>query len=427
MSSGRRKLRSWISAFLEYTANVPSPEIFRRWAAYSSIAASLQRRVWTKTRDISVHPNLYVVLVGGPGSGKTVAIREASDLWERLPTGTINVGPSSTTRQRLYQLMSAASYSIARSTTELYIYHAMSFAAPELKVFMRSGELDFQSDLNDLFDNRSSFSHSIKGKGGEGEDDFIAYPWLNLLGGCTPKGLRDILSEQAFSDGFGARINIIYSDYEEYPDLFAPARKDPKLRDALVEDLLQIHALFGRFEFSPEARKALNTWYQTGLPPVPADPRLETYCRRRILHILKLCMIMSADERDDMLILPEHITHVRDVLVEAESCVSGALHYFGENQLARQVEVTLKTILTLFAQWRRTNGSALGVPLSRVKAALWREVDTRYIDQILKALRDSGKIVFSEAGSDALVRPVLPSEEGKDERKSPAASTPTLN
>ena len=59
---------------MSYTEGQPTPARFRRWSAIAAIAATLEHRIWTITMGRPTFPNLYVLLVGPPTAGKTVAI-----------------------------------------------------------------------------------------------------------------------------------------------------------------------------------------------------------------------------------------------------------------------------------------------------------------------------------------------------------------
>lgn len=63
----------WIDAFIRYTAPLPSPEIFRRWAAISGVAGALERRVFTRLAGRPIYPNLYALMVAPPGVGKCLS------------------------------------------------------------------------------------------------------------------------------------------------------------------------------------------------------------------------------------------------------------------------------------------------------------------------------------------------------------------
>src|SRR5882762_3010598 len=92
--SGQRKCTSWIESFVEQTAGLESPEIFRKWTAISAIASAMEQKTWMTTWS-PIYPNLYVFLVGRPGVGKSRTIGQGRKLLEELPD--LHVAPTSMT------------------------------------------------------------------------------------------------------------------------------------------------------------------------------------------------------------------------------------------------------------------------------------------------------------------------------------------
>src|SRR5229473_4195841 len=81
----KRGLPDFITGFMDYTKNSESPTNFHLWAACSSIAAALQRRVFLKWGHQTIYPNLYIILVGPSGqSRKSEPVTIAREFIERL-------------------------------------------------------------------------------------------------------------------------------------------------------------------------------------------------------------------------------------------------------------------------------------------------------------------------------------------------------
>ena len=77
-------MHDWIDDFMLRTANVPSPKEFRLWAAITTVSAALERKCWTSASGGAFYPNLYTVLVGGPGCGKSQSISVTRFLWSHV-------------------------------------------------------------------------------------------------------------------------------------------------------------------------------------------------------------------------------------------------------------------------------------------------------------------------------------------------------
>src|SRR5262245_54068338 len=99
----RRRCESWIQSFVDYTSNLESPSTYRKWSAITMIAAALEQKVWVDVGG-PLYPNLYTLLVGLPGIGKSRAITNcAGIIREALPE--LHFGATSVTRASLSDYM----------------------------------------------------------------------------------------------------------------------------------------------------------------------------------------------------------------------------------------------------------------------------------------------------------------------------------
>src|SRR5262249_8514830 len=75
----QRLCPSWIDTFVKYTDNLATPQLWRRWTAIVTVAAVLEQKCFMLTTSL-LYPNLYAIIVGPPGVGKSRTIRAARDL-----------------------------------------------------------------------------------------------------------------------------------------------------------------------------------------------------------------------------------------------------------------------------------------------------------------------------------------------------------
>jgi len=61
-----------------YMRDVTSPDSFVDMGFYYMINAALQRRVWVQPEHSALFPNLYLILVGAPGIGKGLVLKQVS-------------------------------------------------------------------------------------------------------------------------------------------------------------------------------------------------------------------------------------------------------------------------------------------------------------------------------------------------------------
>lgn len=276
----------------------------------------MERKVWVRAfGGRLLYPNLYTLLVGNPGIGKTDAIREVFEFGNTLPD--MHLAPSNVSRASLVDSLAAATRSILRPTEDPahITFNALIAAADELGVFLAQYESSFMSSLNKLYDGtiyteqKRSIKDAIK----------IEKPLLNIIAGTTPAWLGSNLPETAWAEGFASRLMMIYSGERIKIDPFATIRTDEELRKKLEDDLKDIHSLYGQLKWDEDVVDAFRKWYLEDCPPRPDHPRLEHYLPRRHIHFLKLCIVHCASRSNDMVIRLEDYQSAMDMFLEAEA------------------------------------------------------------------------------------------------------------
>lgn len=311
---------------MDYTEGIPSPEVFRQWTAIATAAAALERRVWVETARKTTYPNMFVLLVGPPASGKTVSIDYAKDLIREIKK--FHIAPSSVTSASLIDAIGEADRKIMNGS-QLVEYKSLIVQASEFGVLVPSHDLEFMAQLNDIYDCPRVFSQKRRHQHG-GKTREIINPQVNILAGAQPGFLSSLLPEEAWHMGFTSRLVMIYASsappVEMFPDSSAEqdAASYGKAK-ALIRGLLVMSSFHGKFEWATDAMLALGQWAREGCPPVPESPKLQHYNGRRGLHTIKLCMIatamrLSMQSEDDraLLITLADVDRARGWLLHAE-------------------------------------------------------------------------------------------------------------
>lgn len=303
----------WIELFLESTEGIPSPEIFRLWSGITAVAGALERRVWLESAQGKLYPNLYVMLVSAPGIGKTQAIARVDTLWRQ--TRELKVAPHDVTKAAFIDSLKNAGRRIIKSETAIVEYHSLLVAADELGVFLPAYDLDFLSSLNRIYDNPDVHQQNRRGFGDEQID--IINPQLTILGGTQPAYLAHLLPEAAWGQGFMSRMVMIYSAHQVKIRLFGTIFRS-MLPPELLLGMKAMLRLYGPMLVEPDAEEAIESWYGTGMEPIPQHSRLEHYNQRRVIHVLKLSMI-AAVSAGRMSITLTDFNRARDWLIQAEA------------------------------------------------------------------------------------------------------------
>lgn len=309
-----RREGDWIESFLRFTKDIPSPEIFRKWVAISTVAGSIQRRVWIESANGIIYPNLFVLLVAPPAVGKTEAIRRAQQLW--LSVNGLHVAPNSVTRASLLDVLDAAQTKTVLPNNDFQIFNALNVAASEFGVLVPAHDTEFLNTLNDIYDNPDVFREQRRHR--QNKELAIQYPMLNIVAGTQPGYLATMLPEEAWSMGFTSRLVMIYSATQVKLQLFTSNKPSEALLKNLTHDLTTITKLWGPVGWHADAAKAMVAWYEAGLPPAPTHSRLQHYNGRRLMFAFKLCAISSVSRGNDLTITPDDFQRATGWMLEAE-------------------------------------------------------------------------------------------------------------
>lgn len=301
---------------MRLTDGTQSPRIFRLWTAAGIIGAALERKAWIRAfGGRTLYPNLYTLLVGPPGVGKTDAIRECFEFAESI--ADLHMAPSNVSRASLADNINTAERSLLRplETPAHVTFNALFAASDEFGVFLQQYESSFMSSLNKFYDG----TIYTEDKRGLKKPIRIERPLLSILAGTTPAWLGDTLPESAWSEGFSSRLIMIFSGERIIVDPFAEPEYKDGLRAQLELDLKDIYSLYGQFLFDEPVVEAFRAWYLGGCEPRPEHPRLEHYLPRRHIHFLKLAMVFSASRSNELVIRMEDYQNAMDMFLEAES------------------------------------------------------------------------------------------------------------
>lgn len=313
--AGRRKLDSWIESFVEYgeEINLESAKLYRKWSAIGAVAAALEQKVWLTTSS-RLYPNLYTVLVGSAGTGKTRSIMLAREFLAKLDK--FYLAPKDNPS---WAALADALYAARRDLVDLsgqkppVTYHSMTIIADELTAFMADYESKIIGGLTTVYDVMVPYEEWKRGKELRLH---IPSPQLNILAGSTPSNLLRFIPDYAWEQGFTSRLLLIYANERIIGDDFAKQREGLPL--AMTHDLEMIYNLQGEFNVSPEFREAVNGWRATGELGQLQHPKLVHYNSRRRAHLYKLSMVSAIDRGNDLQLLAEDFHRAREWLTEAE-------------------------------------------------------------------------------------------------------------
>lgn len=255
-----------------------------------------------------------MLLIGGPGIGKTDALRGAVDLWAELPT--LHVAPSSVSRASLIDELNSAERTVLRPSGDSPFtkFNSLAAAVTEFGTFLSAYETEFMSTLNDLYDNVRYKERKRHMK----QPIEMPNPQLSILAGTTPAWLSTSLPDSAWAEGFSSRLIMVYSGERLKVNPWDETAKSQELFYDLVHDLKDIHNMFGQVHFEEEVAAAYLAWYMADCPPAPEHPKLHHYIPRRHIHLMKICIVMACQRGGDYTVRLEDYQAAMDLLLEAE-------------------------------------------------------------------------------------------------------------
>ena len=309
--SAARKLGSWIDQFVAFTDNLESAPLFRRWTAITCIAAALEQKVYITTSD-RLYPNLYTILVGHPGVGKTRTIMSGRKFLAELPE--FHIAPTSMKMASLVDALLAAKRTVIHLPNPALEYHSMSLLVDEWTAFMHAYDDELVGGLTTFYDVTVPYQQKRRGYGGL--DIKIPSPQLSILAGSTPSNLVKFMPEFAWDQGFTSRVILVYSGERFVGDDFAQVKRE--LPEEMIHDLKVIYSLQGECQVSDEYRAAINNWRSSNEEPKPSHPKLTHYNTRRRAHLYKLSMVACVDRGQELRLTIKDFETALSWLTEAE-------------------------------------------------------------------------------------------------------------
>lgn len=378
VASVQPRTTSFIDKFLEWSHGIPSPEPFRRWAAVVAIAGAMERRCWTETAESIMHPNLFVLLVAPPGVGKSQAIDRVHELW--ASTGKLNVAPSSITKAGMIDHLQEGQKQVTNGAFE--IYHCLNIASSEFGSLVPAHDLAFLNTLNELYDCRNVYEERTRG-GGKLQLD---KPHICIIAGTQPKFLAELLPETAFGMGFTSRLIMVFCAEQVKVKIFGKRENRSSIsRNDLVGDLRRVCELRGEFQWEDEAASALEEWHEEDMPPKPDHPKLQSYNPRRLAHLIKLCMVHSAAESNELVVRKRHFDQARELLLDAEAVMP---EIFRDMQAGGHADVINEAWNFLRAQYMK--GNKEGVREHMLHHFLQQRIPAYQIESTIESMLKSG-------------------------------------
>lgn len=378
--------------YFSYVDRTEPPLIFHRWSLLSCLGAYLGRQYRLPFGDFNIHPNMYVMLIGDPGTRKSTAVKLSKKVLSSA--GYDKFAAERTSKEKfLLDLEGVEDDEGGTKDTNAVMRNLFGddyvagdprecfICADEFNEFVGSGNLEFLSLLGSLWDwddPRQPFKQRLK----TSRSVNIFQPTISILAGNTHAGFAEAFPPQAIGQGFLSRLILVFGESSGKKITF-PERPSDASKQELASTFEAIrNEVTGEATLTGQAKQMLETIYRTfeGLE----DARFKHYSTRRFTHLLKLCLLSSAANLRTE-IRAEDVLFANTLLTFTEHRMPNAMGEFGK---ARNSDVAARIISVL-----SETKTPLDIP------SLWKQVQSDLdkpedLNKLLAGLVQGGKIQY---------------------------------
>jgi hypothetical protein len=196
---------------------------------------------------------------------------------------------------------------------------------------------DFLNGMYDMLDVKKILTF----KRGE---EILIEPCMNMFAATTPNWIAENMSEEALLGGFGSRILVVFADSLGEGKLINRKKLRSldidrnKMEEDLLHDLIHISTLEGQFDLTDEVEDYANEWTDFHKTLSPPSPKLGGYFKRKPMHALKLAMLLTLTETDELVIEKENFDWALNLLSGLEPAMMKAFAGVGKNENALDLE-----------------------------------------------------------------------------------------
>lgn len=389
----KRNFEDWLTAYADYAQDSFCPPKFHFWTGVSAVAGALERKVWTQLETFKLYPNAYILLVARPGVGKSSAMNMGIDMLKQLKSdaGEINFLATQNSEASFNNQMTCwKTFFVGDVThTQSAGYFYASEASNSLKEIPGGG--DITSALTEFYDCPPYWRKNLVAK-----DIEVKNACCNVLAGSTFSFLNELIPQQKVEGGFASRLlYVIQDDLFKRNPKWSPQGKDLERREALISDLQRVYSLTGTFKPTPEIIKTFEEWfplqdeYAQGLK----SARMQHFIARKHTNILKLAMICSAAESDDLILDVRHWERAKFLVEEVESNLSKIIDHSVNKQTQQGLNHTILNALAKEGKEGVLERPALMASLMR------HHVDQTKIESTINFMHNSGVIKIEMGGA----------------------------
>jgi hypothetical protein len=372
----RRRLKDWLSSYLQYTENSESPQSYHRWTGLGLLSATLERRCYMQWGHSTIYPNQYIVLIGPSGrarKGEPIVIGRSF-----AEAVNLNLLGEDNSYESIIKIMEESLSNYFGPDKGFRLQCATACFLEELAVFTGEKNKNFLARLTNWYDGRDKWKRTTKH---QGTNELIGVSF-NIVASTAPDWVSMIFPHEAMGGGITSRIIFVVEEKKGQivpnPNLRMP---DQDLKKELIHDLELVKGLSGEYHFNEDALLAYERWYMKTEKKAQADkfaildPAFAGYESRRATHVKKMSMALAAGRHDEMFITLADFEDALAMLVKVEEKMPIAFKGTGRAKYIEETEMVMGLIKSMGEVTR-----------SEVLQRLYLNVNAYTLEQIVKTL-----------------------------------------
>lgn len=287
----------WLTEYLYFTSGHEIPTLYNQWTGILLIAAVLKQHVYLDMGTYKLYPNMFIIIIDEASAGKSHAIEKFG---LNLLTRADEKDASDNKLYVYNQQINAAA--MIKSMSELYKdkgENCVTVVAEELGFFtdMSGDNMNISNVLIKTYDNgnlpKQTIARSLEA---------IPNAQINILGGTTPRSLKDSINNKYIKEGVLQRMIFIHSEELSNPKPFPiPPRGNDMRKEYLADDLNDFKTLRGKFRWDAEAISYYEKWYCKTWENF--EERKDKISVKRMANkMLKIAMILSVARKHNLIL-----------------------------------------------------------------------------------------------------------------------------
>ena len=267
---------------------IPRNYIF--WSAITLLGACIHKRAAFNVGDIAIHGNLYTMLVGPQGNGKTTSCDFAKKFFiEAYPD--LPIGAYTQSAEDIVKIMASDDFprTFTKPDGSVFQIAPYAFFMNEFKNFVAYSPSRMLAFLTDIYDRDKFDSSTIKRS-----SEVIINPCLTILACENPDWLIRNLRADVVSGGFSRRVIYVYEiDRAEPKPIISITPEAELAKQRVLQRLRDIKTQIAQFQWTESGKKFFIPWYVNKQKSIPDNLLMGGYVGTKHIQLFKVAMLLD--------------------------------------------------------------------------------------------------------------------------------------